>query len=160
MYAFAPDGTPIRGTLERIAGVALITQGSFGKTADDFDHAGEIEVWWDDQETVTTATDETVFVDDDGYHWLAPQLVLTDDENWQPEPDAPGTEMVEGYHPPRAAAYPEVLAALHKLLAWVPPTPPDYETLGPDSFSPEARFLIDRQNEARAALAKAEGRAS
>ncbi|MCZ2078180.1 MAG: hypothetical protein LC130_24680 [Bryobacterales bacterium] len=55
-------------------------------------------------------------------------------------------------------AAPELLEACKELLSWTPPTPPDYDTKGPDAFSPEMRWLIDRQNQARAAIAKAEGR--
>lgn len=43
----------------------------------------------------------------------------------------------------------ELADLLERLVSWVPPTPP-----GGAAFTPEARFLIDRQNEARALLGK------
>lgn len=87
MYAFAPDGTPITGTLEVLSGEAYTRDGSFYRGPDGalaFDHAGETEVFWDDQTTVTR-NGKVVFIDRDGAEWTAAQVVLSEDENWEPE---------------------------------------------------------------------------
>lgn len=57
MHAFAPNGSPILGTLEKLSGRAEITDGSYKKNPDgtlDFDYQGGTEMFYDDQETVLT----------------------------------------------------------------------------------------------------------
>lgn len=91
MYAFAPNGSPICGTLESVPGCAETVDDSFERNDDgslDYNHAGETDVWWDDQTTLSTVTGETIFVDRNGNQWAASQLVLSDDEDWEPEPES------------------------------------------------------------------------
>jgi hypothetical protein len=86
MYAFAPDGTPITGTLERLSGEALVDPESFSRKEDGtlvYDHAGETVVFWDGQETEKRGG-KVVFVDDGGDEWTEDQIVLSEDENWLP----------------------------------------------------------------------------
>ncbi len=57
MQAFAPNGSPILGTLEKLSGRAEITPGSYEKKPDgtlNYDHQGGTEIFYDDQETVLT----------------------------------------------------------------------------------------------------------
>ena len=102
MYAFAPDGSMIIGTLERTPGCALTVDGAFTRQPDgslDYDHEGETEMWWDDQTTRSTATGETIFVDKGYRCWSESEVVLSDDPNWQPEettqPPASGADTAE-----------------------------------------------------------------
>jgi len=80
-FAYAPNGSPILGTLENLTGRAEIRDGSFrmedGALA--FDHAGETEVFWDGQETVSR-DGKTVFLAADGNEVLEDQIVLEDKE--------------------------------------------------------------------------------
>lgn len=76
--AAAPDGTPIKGTLERIQGCAF----AFTLTRDDNgtllpDYYGETKIYWDTQETITSC-DETVYLDENENQWLESQLILTE----------------------------------------------------------------------------------
>lgn len=79
MKAYSPTGKEIRGTLERLSGVADVIDDSFWKLDDgslDFEHAGNTEVWWDEQTTVLGANRERIFVDTEGGEWLESQLEL------------------------------------------------------------------------------------
>lgn len=67
----APNGGEIQGTSEAILGAASVT---FGDTAQEYDHSGGTEMFWD---TSTTETIEGVpmFTDEDGSDWLAHHLI-------------------------------------------------------------------------------------
>lgn len=72
----APTGEDIIGTLEVVPGHAELSSPP-ERLADGsihYDHAGETEVFWDDQETVTDEG-KIVFVDAAGYSWRADQLI-------------------------------------------------------------------------------------
>lgn len=86
----SPDGCRVKGTLEKLSGVAQC--GDIHRNEDgtlEFSYEGGTEVWWDAAETVErlnsdTLKMETVFVDEDGEEWLASELVETPEEE---EPD-------------------------------------------------------------------------
>jgi hypothetical protein len=73
----APNGNEIVGTYEMTPGRA---EGSFEGSR--FEHEGGTEHFYDDQLTVTLAG-ETVYIDEDGDHWMESQLVRVG----QPLPD-------------------------------------------------------------------------
>lgn len=57
MQAFAPNGSAILGTLEKLSGRAEVTQGGYTKNPDgtlEFEYQGGTEIFYDDQETVLT----------------------------------------------------------------------------------------------------------
>jgi hypothetical protein len=87
--------------------------------------------------------------------------IYYDDGNLQPtiayvERDGVAPEQVkaEGY---LLAGAPGLLALAHAVLGFDIATPKDYATKGPEAFSPLHRHIIDIQNKARAAIAKAAG---
>ena len=82
MNAFAPDGTPIKGTYEILDGVCPTQADAFTKDA-----AGRIdnehvdlgtEVLWDGAESATTDDQEMIFLDYAGRFWKESQLILFD----------------------------------------------------------------------------------
>lgn len=82
MYAYAPNGSPILGTLEQLSGRAEISCDSFKKTGDgkvDFEWEGGTEIFYDDQVTVTLEK-ERVFLAEDGTEWRESELVLEEEE--------------------------------------------------------------------------------
>jgi len=81
MRAFAPNGSPIMGTLEVVSARAEITDDSFERDKDGnvtFDWLGATTVFWDDQETVIR-DDKPVFLAEDGTEWTSDQIVLRDE---------------------------------------------------------------------------------
>lgn len=82
MRAFAPNGSPILGTLEKLSGRAEITEDSYKKNPDgtlDFDYQGGTEIFYDDQETVVQEG-KRMFLSADGNEWPEDQLVLREGE--------------------------------------------------------------------------------
>lgn len=80
---YAPDGTEITGTYEKVFGEALIANFDVTRNADgtfDFAYAGGTEINWNSQVTVTRQG-QRVFVDEDGGEWLENELVLREDED-------------------------------------------------------------------------------
>jgi len=78
MYAYAPNGSVILGTLERLSGRAEICQDSFtltGKGTVDFEWEGGTEIFYDDQETVKLEG-ERLFLADDGTEWKESEIIL------------------------------------------------------------------------------------
>lgn len=74
----APDGTLIRGTLERIEALKGIfriqpTPGGGFTYEPDFERT---ELFWDTQATAKTKDGETLFIDDNRNTWPASQLVI------------------------------------------------------------------------------------
>lgn len=73
----APNGLPIRGTLERVHGVC---DGSFwvkpGRRPV-FEQGGRADIWWDGQESLVRCS-QLVFVDTEGNEWLERELVFPD----------------------------------------------------------------------------------
>ncbi len=82
MYAFAIDGTPIRGTLENTPGMARIAEDSFAQGEDGltFDNSGGTEHFYNDQETVIK-DGQTIYVDEDGDEWPENKVVLHEVSN-------------------------------------------------------------------------------
>lgn len=87
---FAPDGTPIVSTLERVPGSCDIINENVTRNEDgtfDFEWCGETELHWDGQETVERditlggSVMQRVFIDADGDEWLESQLVLRDEDD-------------------------------------------------------------------------------
>jgi hypothetical protein len=82
MFAYAPDGTPIEGTLESQTGTAVAQQGTFKRLADgtiDCEFTGDTE--WDDNSQREVERDgETIYVDVGGDEWPASQIVLRETE--------------------------------------------------------------------------------
>lgn len=78
MHLFAPNGSQIVGTLERITGRANAT--SYSETGEP-EYDGETEVWWDEQETATNAAGQTIYVDEDGYQWTFDELTAAPEED-------------------------------------------------------------------------------
>ena len=70
----APNGMEIRGTLERLTGVALasVTRDKNGAVC--IEHLGETEIEWDEQKTEFRDGKE-VLVDEEGNEWTSDQLV-------------------------------------------------------------------------------------
>ena len=82
MYAFAPTGSPILGTLERLSGRAEIVMDSYRREADgriESDFGGGSEIFYDDQRT-EQRDGEDLFLDEDGREWKESELVLSDQE--------------------------------------------------------------------------------
>lgn len=105
MYAFAPDGTPITGTLECLDAEAYITPGSFVRFADGtlgYDHAGDTEIWWGNQ-TTATRKGKVVYLDENNSEWTEDELVLSEDGNWCPA------------EAPEASAPTDPVSALHRI---------------------------------------------
>lgn len=78
----SPDGSRIKGTLERLTAVAVVAPDTLVRDADGkvtYEYSGGTEVNWDSQVTLTgrgpTKQPEIVFVDEDGTQWLANELV-------------------------------------------------------------------------------------
>lgn len=91
MKAFAPNGSQILGTLERLSGRAEITADSFEKEPGGglaFGWTGETEIFYDDQETVMRSGGivegeeavQRVFLAEDGTEWLEDNILLVDDD--------------------------------------------------------------------------------
>jgi hypothetical protein len=82
----APDGTPIRGTVENLPATAYINVDSVTQKEDgtyDFEWSGTTECWWDAQETATR-DGQRLFDDENGNEWPENELVLEslyDDED-------------------------------------------------------------------------------
>ena len=75
-----PNGTYIKGTLETITGVAMISiEGANPNGTFAYDYEGETDIDWNSQTTVENDKG-TVFVDDDGDQWSGDQLVLVEGE--------------------------------------------------------------------------------
>jgi len=89
MYAFAPNGSQIIGTLERVSARAEIDVDTFVKKDGKllFDFAGGTEIFWDDQYTVTRKG-EVVFLADDGSEWTESEIFLSESEDWEPEQES------------------------------------------------------------------------
>lgn len=85
MNAYAPNGMPILGTLERIEGRAEIQEGSFtrkrGKLT--FEWQGGTEVFWDGQRTVEKKRKGElvkVFLDEEGNEWTEDQITVREEK--------------------------------------------------------------------------------
>lgn len=68
MKAFAPNGSPIIGTLESVPAVAVIIPGSFGREADGavtFKSAMEVRLYQDRRQTVWRNA-QPIYVAEDG----------------------------------------------------------------------------------------------
>lgn len=79
---FAPDGTPIVSTYEKVFGTCSFAQDSVIQNADgtfDFDYEGGTDVDWDSQVTVTRKG-QRIFVDEGGDEWPENVLVLREEE--------------------------------------------------------------------------------
>ena len=79
MKAYAPNGSPIQGTLEQFQGRAEIVDDSYTLdpvTGLEFEYGGYTEVFWDDQESVLDANGERLFLASDGTAWPESKLVL------------------------------------------------------------------------------------
>lgn len=84
MRAFAPNGSEIVGTLERLSGRAEIAPGSFSARDGggvDFEWEGGTEIFYDDQETVTVENRWRMFLAEDGGEWPENQIELRDDDD-------------------------------------------------------------------------------
>ncbi len=80
LFAFAPTGCEIIGTLERLSGCAGIVHGSYRRTDTGgigFDWEGGTEIFWDCQQT-ETIDGAKLFLDGDGDHWTEDELILLD----------------------------------------------------------------------------------
>lgn len=78
-HLVAPDGTTIKGTLERLQATALVrewVQNEDG-TLDILEWDGETEVFWDGQETVEKEGQIQV-VDEEGHEWAINACTLTE----------------------------------------------------------------------------------
>ncbi|AXK43954.1 hypothetical protein [Erythrobacter aureus] len=78
MYAFAYDGTPIKGTLETLPGTARITEDSFKANPEgmlEYEHQGGTDIDYDGQETVER-DGKKMYVDEDGDAWPENEIVL------------------------------------------------------------------------------------
>lgn len=87
--AVAPDGTPISGTVERIAGTALIDEFSWSRNEDgtlSFEHSGYTEVNWD-SETTMTRKGRPIYEDEEGRRWPESAIRLVDVDA-EDDPDA------------------------------------------------------------------------
>lgn len=79
--AFAPNGSQIIGTLEKLSGRAEIVADTFERLPNgdlDFDWQGGMEIFYDDQETVVVHGNR-VFLAEDGTEWPE-AVVLVQDE--------------------------------------------------------------------------------
>lgn len=66
----APNGLPIEGTLERMAGRSKVL--GFIRSAGgrlEPEYTGYTDVFWDDQQTAVTRTGEMIVLDSDGNEW-------------------------------------------------------------------------------------------
>ena len=73
---YAPNGTPIQGTLDRLRGVAVVSSASIKEDGTlELDYEGTTEVWWNDQTTIQEAG-ERLYADIDGCVWRESQLML------------------------------------------------------------------------------------
>lgn len=82
MRAYAPNGSPIIGTLERVPAVALILPDSFGKRSDGavtFERALEVKIYSDRRQTVWR-NDQPIYVAEDGREVPQDQLVFKEEE--------------------------------------------------------------------------------
>jgi hypothetical protein len=72
--------TEIAGTLERLSGIATISEGRIDSDGSvDFDYSGETTVWWDEQRTAQFKG-QRVFLDENGQEVLETDVaVLLDD---------------------------------------------------------------------------------
>lgn len=80
LFAFAPTGSEIIGTLERLSGRAGIVQGSYHRNDTGgirFDWEGGTEIFWDSVET-ETIDGARLFLDRDGGQWTEDELILLD----------------------------------------------------------------------------------
>lgn len=88
MKLFAPDGSRIIGTVDRINAVANISGAKRNPDGSlDLDYTGDTDIDWDSQVTIArnnpdTGKRELVFVDEDGAEWLESELEfeLVDEE--------------------------------------------------------------------------------
>lgn len=83
MYAKAPNGQLIIGTLEELPARADIQEGSFHRSAEgkiEFEYDGYTEVFWDGQTTVKDDKGAVLFLDREGNEWSAEQLTLCEEE--------------------------------------------------------------------------------
>lgn len=86
-WLFAPDGSRIVSTLEKIYGTCDINQVTQNPDGTLFvEWAGGTDIDWNSQETVMRDSTnggfvmERVFIDEDGGEWLESQLVLREPE--------------------------------------------------------------------------------
>lgn len=81
MYAIAPNGLPIIGTLETLTARADVHPDMFQPGPDGgeptYEHEGYTEIWWESQKT-EEQDGKTVFLDDQGNEWTHDQLKLVD----------------------------------------------------------------------------------
>ena len=81
MYAINKlTGARIRGTYERLHGVAEAAEGSFRRAANgniEFDYAGETEVFWDDS-TIVERGGKFVYLDEHGHDITQDNIILVD----------------------------------------------------------------------------------
>lgn len=81
MRAFAPNGSQIIGTLERLFARAEIRADSFERKPDgtvDFAWEGETKIFYDDQETVVR-NNQVIFLTEDGDECPEDKTILCDD---------------------------------------------------------------------------------
>ena len=85
--AKSPTGSPIRGTLDQVPGIAIIEDFSRDPETGDltWQHAGETKMHWDGQAHVTNADGEILFVDENADIWPQSQLVIDGDNNTRAE---------------------------------------------------------------------------
>ena len=81
MYAINKlTGARIRGTYERLHGVAEAAEGSFRRAANgniEFDYEGETEVFWDDS-TIVERDGKFVYLDEHGHDITQDNIILMD----------------------------------------------------------------------------------
>jgi hypothetical protein len=79
MYAFAPNGNMIRGTIDEVPVTALIVLDSFGRADGgaglEFEWDGETKMYWDGQQTLHHLG-ETLYEDFEGNAWRESRLLL------------------------------------------------------------------------------------
>ena len=81
MYAINKlTGARIRGTYERLHGVAEAAEGSFRRAANgniELDYEGETEVFWDDS-TIVERDGKFVYLDEHGHDITQDNIILMD----------------------------------------------------------------------------------
>lgn len=82
MIAFAPNGSQILGTLERLSGRAEVTANSYSKGEGGellFDYDGGTEIFYDDQVTAEDERGKRLFLAEDGTEWPEDQIELREE---------------------------------------------------------------------------------
>ncbi len=89
MYAYAPTGSPILGTLENCPARAELLHDSYGRDADGkltYEHAGGSEMFYDEMQTAQR-DGEDIYLDEDGSDWKESEIALFEKEPTEDEID-------------------------------------------------------------------------